>query len=157
MRKLKLFDKVEVDFVLLATIFLLVAVGVIMVYSASAYYALNSSWKDDKHFLYRQGPFAILGVIIMLFVEKIDYHKLKKFTVVIILGTIFLLLAVFAFPSINGAKRWIILGPLNLQPSEIAKYTVVLFMAKSISQMGERIKKFSSVVMYLVVSGFLQD
>jgi cell division protein FtsW len=148
----------KVDFVLFATIMALVAIGVIMVYSASSYTALHSKafGYDDMYFLKKQGLVAIIGIIFMIIAEKIDYHMLKRYTWILMIVTIALLCAVFAFPAINGARRWIPLpGGLSVQPSEIAKYMVVLYLAKSIEQKGERIKTFSQGILpYLLVSGF---
>lgn len=148
----------KVDFILFATIMVLVAIGVIMVYSASSYTALHSKafGYDDMYFLKKQGISAMIGITFMIIAEKIDYHKWKKYTGVLMIFTIILLCAVFAFPATNGARRWIYLpGGASIQPSEIAKYMVVLYLAKSIEQKGERIKTFSQgIIPYLLVSGF---
>lgn len=157
MAKPKLFQKVEVDFILLATVLLLVAIGVVMVYSASSYSALNSSQfkNDDMYFLKKQGIAAIMGLIALFMMEKIDYHKLKKITGILVIVTIILLLAVFAFPGINGARRWIPIPGFNLQPSEIAKYVVVIVLAKAIEKNGDRIKRFfPNFVVYLFLAAF---
>ncbi|MFL0251599.1 putative lipid II flippase FtsW [Clostridium neuense] len=157
MAKPKLFQKVEVDFILLATVLLLVAIGVVMVYSASSYSALNSSQykNDDMFFLKKQGFAAVVGLIALFTMEKIDYHKLKKVTGIIIVITVILLLVVLMFPAINGAKRWIPIPGFNLQPSEIAKYAVVVVLAKAIEKNGNRIKKFfPNFLVYLVVAAF---
>lgn len=146
----------SIDFTLFSTIMLLVAIGVVMVYSASSYSAFfNSSIKDSMYFLKKQGAVAVVGIIAMFFAIKTDYHKIKKYTKIIMVGAVILLTAVFAFPPVNGARRWINLGPASLQPSEIAKYVVVLYMAKSIEKKGEKIKSFVyGVAPYLLVSGF---
>lgn len=69
--------------------------------------------------------------------------------------TIVLLLMVFIFQPVNGARRWIRLGPLSLQPSEITKYMIVMYMAKSLEYKGEKIKTFTyGIIPYLLVSGF---
>lgn len=147
----------KVDFVLFADIILLVSIGVVMVYSASSYSALHSKacGNDDMYFLKKQGLWAIIGLTCMILVEKYDYHKIKNKTRLCMLGTIVLLLAVFAFPSNHGARRWIYLGGASIQPSEIAKYAVVLYMAKSIESKGEKIQSFKYGIMpYLIVCGF---
>ncbi|KEI13147.1 stage V sporulation protein E [Clostridium novyi B str. ATCC 27606] len=148
----------KVDFILFVTIMLLVATGVIMVYSASSYAALHSKNYnyDDMYFLKKQGLWATIGITFMIIAEKRDYHKLRKNIKPLIIITIILLCAVFAFPGNHGARRWIYLpGGASIQPSEIAKYMVVLYMANSIEQKGERIKTFKYGIMpYLLVSGF---
>lgn len=145
----------SIDFLLFSTIMLLVAIGVIMVYSASSYSAFFAI-HDSMFYLKKQGLSAVLGVIAMFFTIKIDYHKMKKYTKILMIATVVLLAVVFAFPATNGARRWIRLGgPFSLQPSEIAKYIVVVYMAKSIDSKGEKIKSLTyGVIPYLMVSGF---
>lgn len=144
----------EIDYGVFYTVILLLSIGVIMVYSASSYYAMFRNG-DSMAYLKKQAVSAIIGVIAMAFTMCIDYHKLKKYTVAIMIGCVPLLLLVFLFPSVNGAQRWINLGPLNLQPSEIAKYVVVLFLARSLEVKGEGVKQFATgIVPYLCVSGF---
>lgn len=157
MGKPKLLQKVEVDFILFATVFLILVIGVVMVYSASSYSALNTpSIHDDMAFFKKQSIAAVLGLAAMLVIEKIDYHKIKKVTNIIIVVTVILLIVVLFSKEINGARRWINIGPMGqLQPSEIAKYVIVLVLAKGIDKTGERIKKFfPTVVLYLLVAGF---
>jgi len=144
----------QIDFMLFATVMLLVAIGVVMVYSASSYYAAFK-YNDPEFFLKKQFMWAIVGGVFMVTAIKTDYHTIKKYTGIIMVITVVLLLAALAFPAINGAKRWIQLGFASFQPSEIAKYTVVLFMAKSLDRKGERVKEFlRGICPYLLVSGF---
>ncbi|MDD3225535.1 MAG: putative lipid II flippase FtsW [Clostridium sp.] len=157
MAKPKLFQKVEVDFVLLSTVLLILAIGVVMVYSASSYIALNNpAIHDDMFYFKKQGLFAIFGIIIMIFMERLDYHRLKDYTNVIMLVTIILLVVVLFFPSVNGARRWIQIGLMpSIQPSEIAKYAVVLLLARGIEKNSDKIKKFfPTVFVYLLTAGF---
>ncbi|MDP4088074.1 MAG: stage V sporulation protein E [Bacillota bacterium] len=144
----------EADFIMFSTIMLLLSIGIIMIYSASAWTS-GIKYGDDMYFLKRQLMWAVIGIIVMIVLMGIDYHKLKRITGIAMIATIPLLLAVFAFPAINGARRWIPLGFANLQPSEIAKYVVVLYLAKSMDYKGEKIKSFIyGVAPYLLISGF---
>jgi cell division protein FtsW len=145
----------EIDYGVFYSVLLLLSIGVIMVYSASSYYAMFVV-HDSMYFLKKQLISAIIGVIAMLFTMSFDYHRIKRFTVLAMILTIPLLLAVFLFAGVNGAQRWIPLGPLgSLQPSEVAKYVVVLFLAMSLELKGEGVKNFSTgIVPYLVVAGF---
>ena len=144
----------QIDFVLFSTIMLLVAIGVVMVYSASSYTAAFK-YNDPEYYLKKQFMWACAGSVFMIAAIKIDYHIIKKYTGIIMVITVALLLVVFAFPAINGARRWIQLGFANFQPSEIAKYTIVIYMAKSLEQKGEKVKDFlKGVCPYLLVSGF---
>lgn len=142
----------SIDFFLFCVIMLLVAIGVVMVYSASSYFAFYKH-SDDMHFLKRQGVWAMLGVASMIFTINIDYHKYKRYTGLIMIITTILLLVVFAFPERNGARRWIPLGPATFQPSEVAKYAVVVYLAKLIEHKGEKIKSFTKGVIPCLLVG----
>ena len=154
MRKLQNNKMGKIDFLMFCVIMLLVAIGVVMVYSASSYFAFYK-YEDSMYFLKRQGLWATLGIIAMFATINIDYHKYKRYTKILMLVTTILLLVVFAFPEVKGARRWIQLGPASFQPSEIAKYMVVIYLAKSIENKGYRIRTFLyGVVPYLLVAGF---
>jgi cell division protein FtsW len=144
----------EIDYGIFYAVIFLLAIGVIMIYSASSYYAMFKEG-DSMVYLKKQLIWAITGLIAMGFMVSIDYHKLKKITPHLLIITVPLLVAVFFFPAVNGAKRWIQLGPLSFQPSELTKYVVVLFLAMSLDLKGDGVKKFwSGIVPYLGVSGF---
>lgn len=144
----------EADFILFAAIMLLLAIGIIMVYSASSWTS-NIQKNDDMFYLKRQLGWAVIGFTSMCFTMRFDYHRLRKLTWPMMITCVPLLIAVFFFPAINGAKRWINIAGQSLQPSEIVKYVVVLYLAKSMDYKGERIKNFwEGVVPYLLVSGF---
>lgn len=150
--KMKLGD---VDFLLFAVIIMLVTVGVVMVYSASSYFSAFK-YDDAEFFLWKQLQWAGLGLVGMMITLNIDYHKYKKYTRILIIFTFIALCLVFLFPPVKGAQRWIRLGPFSFQPSEIAKYVVVLFVAKYISNNPQNIKKFwKGVVPNLLFAGFI--
>lgn len=144
----------EIDYGIFYAVILLLAIGVIMIYSASSYYAMFKEG-DSMVYLKKQLIWAISGLVVMGIMANLDYHKLKKITPHLLIVTIPLLVAVFFFPAVNGAKRWIQLGPLSFQPSELTKYVVVLFLAMSLDLKGDGVKKFwTGIVPYLGVSGF---
>ena len=144
----------EVDYGIFYSLFLLLAIGIVMIYSASSFYAMFK-YKNSMYYLIRQGAFAVIGIIALVMMMKFDYHKLKKITPYLLICTIPLLIAVFFFPEVNGARRWIKLGILSFQPSELTKYVVVMFLAMSIDLKGDRIKRFwDGLVPYLTVAGF---
>lgn len=146
--------KGEIDYGIFYSVIILLAIGVIMIYSASSYYAMFKEG-DSMAYLKKQLLWAITGVCTMTFMMNVDYHKLKKITPQLLIITVPLLLAVFFFPAVNGAKRWIQLGPMSFQPSELAKYVVVLFLAMSLDAKGDGVKKFwTGIVPYLGVAGF---
>ncbi|QAA32032.1 stage V sporulation protein E [Clostridium manihotivorum] len=145
----------QIDYVTFYTIFFLLAIGVVMVYSASSYYAMYKN-NDSMFFLKKQLQWSVLGIAVMLFMMSVDYHKMKKYTRIMMIISLPLLVAVLFSKDVNGAKRWIQLGPLGqFQPSELVKYVVVLFMATSMEKKGEKMKSFKEGVLpYLIVSGF---
>lgn len=143
----------QIDFGIFTAICLLLAVGVVMIYSASSYYSMFI-YDDSMYYLKRQLVWAVLGLCGMMVIMNIDYHKIRKYTPHLLIITIPLLLAVFFFPAVKGAKRWIQLGPMSFQPSELAKYVVVLFLAMSIDIKGDGIQKFGSgILKYLGIAG----
>lgn len=142
MKQKKLKSKMgEIDYGIFYSVCILLAIGVVMVYSASSYYAMFKEG-DSTFYLKKQLIWSISGMIGMAFMMTFDYHKFKKITPYLLLITPLLLIAVHFFPAVNGAKRWISLGPLSFQPSELAKYVVVLFLAMNIDLKGDNIKKF---------------
>ncbi|MBM6837869.1 putative lipid II flippase FtsW, partial [Clostridium saudiense] len=104
------------------------------------YYALYE--KGDLYFFIRkQAIWAGIGLGFMSFFARVDYHFLRKFTWPLAGGTLGLLVLVLIVgKEINGAKRWIEVGGLSIQPSEIAKYAVVFILAHVIVKMGKEIK-----------------
>ena len=141
------------DYGLLYTIVILLAIGVVMVYSASSYFAMVN-YNDSTAFLKKQALFAAIGFTAMIFISRCDYHKLKKLTGILFVITPILLVVVYLFPATKGAQRWIKLGPFSFQPSELAKYAVVIILANIITNKGEKIKEFwKGIVPCFIVGG----
>ena len=122
----------------------LLAIGVVMVYSASAVSAYVN-FNDSYYFLKRQLVWATLGLMAMILTMNMDYHVWQKLSKPIMIATIILLILVLV-PGlgrvVNGARRWIGFGSLYLQPSEIAKLSMVLFCAGSLAARQEKITSF---------------
>nr|WP_207754299.1 stage V sporulation protein E [Caldicoprobacter guelmensis] len=138
------------------TIVILVAFGTIMVFSASFYYA-QVRWGDKYYFFKRQCLWAVVGFVAMAFTANLDYWKLRKFSKPLLMLSILLLAAVLVVGvERNNAKRWLNIGGLSIQPSEIAKFALVLFLADSMARRKDRIKSFfQGVVPYLLLTGLL--
>ena len=119
-----------IDFTLLITILLLLSIGLIMVLSASSPSALSETG-NSYSFFSKQLIFAILGIIAMLFISKVDYRFYKKFYKhAWWIALLLLALVLVAGKTINGAKRWIYLTEsLSFQPSEFVKCSVMMIMA----------------------------
>lgn len=112
----------------------LVAFGLVMVYSATSAAAAVGG-KDPSYYLKRQGIYASLGIVLMMVAQRWDYRRLKALAPMLILGSLGLLVAVLVIgPSINGARRWISLGPAVFQPSELAKLALAIWAAAYLSR-----------------------
>ena len=117
------------DYSLLVIILFLVGFGLVMVYSASSYTAALD-YGDSAYFFKRQAIFAVMGVACMLVISKIDYHFLKRLTVLAFIGIGIMVIAVLLVGSASGGStRWLELGPLRFQPSELAKMAIIMFVA----------------------------
>lgn len=106
--------------------------GAMMVYSASAMFALRETQSGSQYtYFYKQIAFTLIGLAAMFIVSKIDYHIFEKAWVVygVVAITVILLAAVFAFPPVNGARRWIRISGFSFQPSELAKIALPIFLA----------------------------
>jgi cell division protein FtsW len=105
--------------------------GVVMVYSASAMLA-QSEHHGSFYYVIKQAIWTAIGLVVMLFAMQFDYNRLRDRRIVygLLLLTVVMLLAVFAFPPVNGARRWIkVRGFLSIQPSEISKLVLAIFLA----------------------------
>jgi cell division protein FtsW len=112
----------------------LVAFGLVMVYSATSAAAAVGG-KDPSYYLKRQGIYAALGIVLMMVAQRWDYRRLKALAPMLVLGSLALLVAVLAIgPAINGARRWISLGPAVFQPSELAKISLAIWAAAYLSR-----------------------
>ncbi len=143
--------KKEADFILLFCTMTLLAIGVVMVFSAS-YYVLRE--RDPYYHLRRQVMWPCLGLVGMLFFSNFDYWKLKRWTNLLLLVSLILLVAVF-IPGVGveilGARRWIGIGDLTLQPSDMAKMSLVLFAAAYLSRKDIRIEKLAEGALPVLV------
>ena len=124
--------KLRIDWFMFAIAASLALFGAVMVYSASAMIALKETDGASQFtYFYKQFGFTLLGLAAMFAVSKIDYHLYQNKTVVyaVLILTGILLLSVFGFPSINGARRWIRFPGFSFQPSEVAKIALPIFLA----------------------------
>jgi len=129
-----------------------------MVFSASFYYALNSpDIQDGYYYFKRQLLWAVIGFGAMLFMANFSYWKLEKYAKLILIVSIALLIAVLVIGrEVNGAQRWLIIGGVSIQPSEIAKFGLIVFLASSLSKRKQKIKSFiQGVVPYLLILGVM--
>ncbi len=123
--------------------------GALMVYSASAMMAMKESNESSQYtYFFKQIIFVLVGIVAMLAVSRIDYHVFENKWVIygILAITTILLLAVFAFPAINGAQRWIRFGGFSFQPSELAKIALPMFLAWFLTKNEDSVTDLKSTV-----------
>jgi len=127
-----------------------------MVYTASAVLA-TVQYRDPQFFLKRQCAYAAAGLAVMWVVRYVDYHRLYKMTYPL-LGVVGLLLVACVTGlghSGGGAARWLSIGPVHVQPAELAKVALVIWLAYSLAKKAERVKTFTvGFLPHLIVAGF---
>ncbi len=140
-----------------AIVILLASFGCLMVYSAS-YYSAQYHYGNKYFFLFKQIMGVGLGIGAMIFFTFFDYHRLKKLKWWIIGGT-FILLALVFVPGLGmesyGAKRWVSILGFSIQPSEIAKFALVIFTASYMSDNHEKVKTLKGLLPVLIVGGLM--
>ncbi len=145
------------DALLYGTVIALIAFGVVMVYSASAVFA-SQQYGDAYFFLKRQGIFALVALPLIVAIARIDYHLYRPFTYPLLAGVVGLMLVVVLGlgHTAGGATRWIALGPIHVQPAEMAKVALIFWLAYSLSKKREKIKSFSvGFLPHVLMAGLL--
>lgn len=122
----------RIDWLMFGVTATLAIFGTMMVYSASAMFSLQESDNTSQYlYFYKQLAFTVCGIIGMAIISQVDYRLYQKSWVVysVMVITVILLLAVLAFPPVNGAQRWIRISGFSFQPSELAKIALPIFLA----------------------------
>lgn len=147
-KKSKLILKNPLDFTLLITVFILLGLGIITVLSASSPTALAETGNSYKY-LIKQMEAAVIGIFLMFVASKIDYKLWQKNYKIIYCICMILLLAVCALGrEAGGAKRWLDMGFLSFQPSEVAKVGVIIFYSAWLTKNKEKLKTFKYGFVY---------
>jgi cell division protein FtsW len=148
--------RISVDKVLFAVTLLLVLIGVVMVFSASAVMAKDRFGSPYAFFL-RQMAWAIAGFLAMVVIAKIDYRHYKHPAIVfgLLSITTLLLIAVFFFDRSHNTHRWIHLGLLSLQPSELAKPAIILFLAYFLESRAKTIEDWRGTLLPALIPSLM--
>jgi cell division protein FtsW len=147
------------DYVLLAAVLALTAVGLLAVYSASFAIGMND-YHNPNYFIVKQAISAVIGLGLMFALMRIDYRYLRNLSPLIMLVSLLLLLVVLV-PHVgvnsNGARRWIAIGPLPpLEPSEFAKLAMIIYIAAWLSAKGEQLQDVSlGLVPFVMMVGLI--
>ena len=129
------------DTLLFTAVAALVAIGLVMIYSASSATAYEQTG-DTAFFVKRQAVWLIVGLIAAIVAYRIDYHRLKRvapYILIVAIAMLALVLVPHVGLAVNGARRWIGLHSMRFQPSEFAKLALVIYLAAMLAARGERI------------------
>lgn len=126
------------DYTLLTVVLFLLCIGLVMLYSVSSYDA-NLTFGDSTYYIKNQLRNTLVGVVAMIVVMRIDYHRLEKwYLIAYIVSVVLVVLVVTPLGyEANGARRWLNLG-VSLQPAEVAKVGLIIFLASAVCRMGTK-------------------
>ena len=145
------------DYNLLAVVIILICFGLVMLYSASSYEAAtNVHIQDDMYYFRRQALICLGAVAAALVVSRIDYHVFLKFSpYLFVLSLVLMAMVKYTGGGVTagGARRWLNIGGVQFQPSELAKIAVILFMTYIILKMGRRLSSKKGVFFLLLLGG----
>ncbi|OJU13202.1 MAG: cell division protein FtsW [Clostridiales bacterium 43-6] len=148
-RKLKLVQRGKMDITFFTLVIVILTIGLVMLFSASSYSAY--AYKNNSYFfITKQAGFAVFGVVAMYIISRIDYHILRRFAIALYVISVGLLVTVLVLPPMYEGyqfKRWIT-EPINFQPSEIAKFAVILLFAHFISLNYKKMEKFTYGILF---------
>ena len=145
----------KLDITFLSFVLILFTIGLVMLFSASYAYSYEYYGNSYK-FITRQALFGAVGIVIMLGISKIDYHFWRKFAWIAYAVTIIMLGILLVLPPmVDGmdVKRWIVIGPVNFQPSEVAKFAVILLFSSLIAANQKQMKSFRFIVFLVFLLG----
>lgn len=145
----------RLDLTFLSFVLILLTTGLVMLFSASYAYSYEYYGNSYK-FITRQAAFAAAGVALMLLISKIDYHFWRRFawiTYVLAIGMLAVLLVIPPMVKGMDVKRWIVLGPVNFQPSEVAKFAIILLFSSLIAGNAKQMKSFKFILFLVVLLG----
>ena len=145
----------RLDLTFLSFVLILLTTGLVMLFSASYAYSYEYYGNSYK-FITRQAAFAAAGVALMLIISKIDSHFWRRFAWIVYVLAIGMLAVRLALPPmVKGmdVKRWIVLGPINFQPSEVAKFAIILLFSSLIAGNSKQMKSFKFIFFLVVLLG----
>ncbi len=145
----------KMDITFLSFVLILLTIGLVMLFSASYAYSLEY-YSNSYKFIIRQALLGAVGVGVMFALSRIDYHFWRKFAWVIYFVSMAMLIILLILPPmVKGmdVKRWLVIGPINFQPSEIAKFAIILLFSTLIAGNYKNVKKFSFIAFLLAILG----
>ncbi len=138
------------DYTLLFVVMFLVFFGLIMLYSTSSYEA-TLDFGNGAYYLKKQAMATVLGLVMMLFISVVDYHVWRRFALPAYLISLVLVVLVktpLGYEA-NGARRWIKIAGVSLQPAEVVKITLILLLASVICIMGKQVRTWRGIIIVM--------
>ena len=145
----------KMDITFLSFVLILLTIGLVMLFSASYAYSLEY-YSNSYKFIIRQALLGAVGVGVIFALSRIDYHVWSKIARIIYYASMVMLIVLLIIPPmVKGmdVKRWLVLGPINFQPSEIAKFAIILLLSTLIAGNYKNVKKFSFIAFLLAILG----
>ena len=140
------------DYSLLFTIAFLIMFGLLMIYSASSYKAQLDYNGNAAYFMTRQGVIALGGFAFMILISRLDYRWYAKFYKLAIAVSWFMMIAVsFVGRRVNGQRRWLGVGPLSFQPTELVKITIIVSVAALLVKLGRDVDRPAGIARIAMV------
>lgn len=140
------------DYSLLFTIAFLIMFGLLMIYSASSYKAQLDYNGNAAYFMIRQGVIALGGFAFMILISRLDYRWYAKFYKLAIAVSWFMMIAVsFVGRRVNGKRRWLGVGPLSFQPTELVKITIIVSVAALLVKLGRDVDRPAGIARIAMV------
>lgn len=153
LKKMGIYREGKLDFGFLSLVLILLSIGLVMLFSASYAYSY-ARFDNSYHFIVRQAIFAVVGIVAMFALSRIDVKVYRKLAVPIYVVAIVLLVLVLALPPmVEGMehKRWLVLGPITFQPSEIAKFAIIALFSHLIAKYHKLMSNFKFVITLLFI------
>ena len=146
----------KMDYSFLLIVFALLSYGLIMVFSASSATA-HYQYGDAYYFVKRQFIWAVIGIGIMFMISRISCRTIFKYAIHLMAVSVVLLIAVLLIGiEVKGAKRWIGFGSFSFQPSEVAKFAIIVFLARSLTTNKDALKTFThGFLPYILIIGMV--
>jgi cell division protein FtsW len=140
--------------ILLVAVVSLMILGLIMVFSSSNMYSQVRF--NNLYFLFSSHSMKVLAsVVLMLVFAFIPYEKYKEISKYLLIGVTVLLFITLFMPKFNGASRWLIIGPIRFQPSDLAKLVLIIHLSALLAEKGDKIKSFGNGLLYALIWVFV--
>lgn len=153
--KMSFIAKGKMDITFFFWLMLILTAGLVMLFSSSYAYALTY-YNDSYYFIKKQLGYAAVGIVLMLLISKVNYHFWRKFAWPLYFVSIGMLAILYVIPPmVDGYRRWLAIGPINFQPSEVAKFSIILLFSALISNNYAKISRGQGIVKLLALLGLV--